>query len=136
MCIRDRYYTGQIFEISYGPYGFSIAGGGRYDNMIGNISKESIPAVGFSIGFERIVTILLEEMIINQKNDKKVAFLYYPEDKLVEVINKADELRKLGYNVSMLVGKKKLAKQINTLKEANYKYFMVFGKDELRLIDN
>ena len=52
------YYTGQIFEVSYGPYGFSIAGGGRYDNMIGKYSKNSVPAVGFSIGFERIVNIL------------------------------------------------------------------------------
>ncbi len=130
------YYTGQIFEISYGPYGFSIAGGGRYDDMIGNISKESIPAVGFSIGFERIVTILLEEMSMNQDNEKKVAILYYPEDDIVQVIKKADELRKLGYNMSMFVGKKKLAKQINGLKEANYKYFMVFGKDEeVKLID-
>ena len=130
------YYTGQIFEISYGPYGFSIAGGGRYDNMIGNITKESIPAVGFSIGFERIITILLEETSISHETEKKVSILYYPEDNIVQVIKKADDFRNLGYNVSMLIGKKKLAKQINNLKEANYKYFMVFGKDEeLKLIE-
>ncbi|MPW25051.1 histidine--tRNA ligase [Alkalibaculum sp. M08DMB] len=125
------YYTGQIFEITYGPYGFSIAGGGRYDNMIGNISKESIPAVGFSIGFERIATILLEEKNISRENDKKAAVLYFDEENIVEVVQKSDELRNCGYNVSMIIAKKKLAKQINGLKDSNYKYFMVFGKDEV-----
>ena len=52
------YYTGTIFEISIDGYNFSIAGGGRYDEMIGRFSNQPAPACGFSIGFERIVTIL------------------------------------------------------------------------------
>ncbi len=124
------YYTGQIFEITYGPYGFSIAGGGRYDNMIGNISKESIPAVGFSIGFERIITILLEEQHISREINKKVAFLYQSDENFVEVMKKADELRKQGYRVTTLVAKKKMNKQINGLKDLGYSYLFVYGKDE------
>ena len=52
------YYTGPIFEITIDGYGFSIAGGGRYDKMIGKFSGQDVCASGFSIGFERIITIL------------------------------------------------------------------------------
>ena len=55
------YYTGTIFEISYKGLGYSIGGGGRYDEMIGNFIGEKIPAIGFSIGFERLVNQLIEE---------------------------------------------------------------------------
>jgi histidyl-tRNA synthetase len=52
------YYTGPIFEIAYAGYPSSIAGGGRYDNMVGRFLGRSVPACGFSIGFERLVEIL------------------------------------------------------------------------------
>ena len=55
------YYTGQIFEISYKDFPFSIAGGGRYDRMIGNLLGRDIPACGFSIGFERLIDVLRDE---------------------------------------------------------------------------
>lgn len=124
------YYTGQIFEISYGPYGFSIAGGGRYDNMIENISNKQIPAVGFSIGFERIITILKEEGRQYITNKHKIALLYNKEDNITEVIKKADEFRENNYSVTLIYAKKKLSKQIDNLKENNYDYFLVFGKNE------
>jgi histidyl-tRNA synthetase len=54
------YYTGPIFEISHTGYPSSIAGGGRYDNMIGRFLGRPVPACGFSIGFERLVEILEE----------------------------------------------------------------------------
>lgn len=128
------YYTGQIFEISYGPYGFSIGGGGRYDNMIGNVSNESVPAVGFSIGFERIITILMEENNHQSLRNKRVALFYKQEDEITSVINYADELRIKGYYVSLILSKKKLSKQIGQLK--NFDYFFIYGKDdELKSID-
>ncbi len=52
------YYTGPIFEVTLDGYNFAIAGGGRYDQMIGKFSGQNVSACGFSIGFERIVTIL------------------------------------------------------------------------------
>lgn len=54
------YYTGTIFEVSMEGFGGSVAGGGRYDKMIGRFTGADTPACGFSIGFERIVTILLD----------------------------------------------------------------------------
>ena len=54
------YYTGTIFEVSMEGFGGSVAGGGRYDKMIGKFTGMDTPACGFSIGFERIVTILLD----------------------------------------------------------------------------
>ena len=63
------YYTGTVFEVESLDFNSSIAGGGRYDNLIGKFLKEQIPAVGFSIGFERIYSILMEKHI-KQKNRK------------------------------------------------------------------
>ncbi|MCX6502172.1 MAG: ATP phosphoribosyltransferase regulatory subunit [Microbacterium sp.] len=55
------YYTGTIFEIAHPSVGYSLGGGGRYDGMIGRFLGQDVPAVGFSIGFERIVDLLQEE---------------------------------------------------------------------------
>ena len=55
------YYTGTIFEIEMAEFGSSVAGGGRYDKMIGKFTGKDTPACGFSIGFERIITILMEQ---------------------------------------------------------------------------
>ncbi|BDZ44690.1 histidine--tRNA ligase [Naasia aerilata] len=52
------YYTGTIFEIAHPGSGSSVAGGGRYDGMIGRFLGVDVPAVGFSIGFERILDLL------------------------------------------------------------------------------
>ena len=54
------YYTGTIFEIAIPEFGGSCGGGGRYDKMVGNFTGKDVPACGFSIGFERIVMLLLE----------------------------------------------------------------------------
>ncbi len=52
------YYTGQVFEVTHPDMTFSVAGGGRYDKMIGRSLGHDVPACGFSIGFERIVDLL------------------------------------------------------------------------------
>ncbi|MBF7096014.1 histidine--tRNA ligase [Alkalibacter mobilis] len=127
------YYTGMIFEISYGPYGYSVAGGGRYDGLIGKFSKDSSPAVGFSIGFERIVGIMMEEEKFVGNNGKKLALLYDLNDEFVNVIEKADELRNSGYCVSVIKAKKKLGKQIGQLETAGFEYLWVYGRDEKEL---
>ena len=59
------YYTGTIFEVSMEGFGGSVAGGGRYDKMIGKFTGMETPACGFSIGFERIVTILMDLSLIH-----------------------------------------------------------------------
>ena len=60
MCIRDSYYTGTIFEIAMPELGAACGGGGRYDKMVGKFTGNDVPACGFSIGFERIILLLME----------------------------------------------------------------------------
>ncbi|KNZ43003.1 histidyl-tRNA synthetase [Acetobacterium bakii] len=125
------YYTGLIFEVSYGPYGSAIAGGGRYDNMIGRYEKTSVPAVGFSIGFERIINILMDEKGDAVQDEKAVILFYEPQtDKLAEVIALGDAWRKKGYVVNLMAMKKKFGKQIAANDKGRYQGFLVFGRDE------
>ena len=70
------YYTGTVFEISSPDFKGAIGGGGRYDNLIGKFLGESIPAVGFSIGFERLCAILLEQKYKIPTQKKKFAVIY------------------------------------------------------------
>ena len=103
------YYTGPIFEIAMDEYGGSVGGGGRYDEMIGKFTGQQTPAVGFSIGFERIIMLLLERGFIVPDAERKVAFLIekkMPEEKLVEVFSEARKERDKGSAVAISVMKK------------------------------
>ncbi|HRH58622.1 MAG TPA: histidine--tRNA ligase, partial [Chitinophagales bacterium] len=104
------YYTGQIFEIGIEGFNSSIAGGGRYDKMIGKIlnGKEEIPACGFSIGFERVLTILEEKQFAVPILQKKIVVLY-SEDIVTfnDLLTKAQKLREEGNVVSLEVQNKK-----------------------------
>lgn len=124
------YYTGLIFEVAYGPYGYSIAGGGRYDNMIGRYQKQPIPAVGFSIGFERIIEILKEEDLVSDRQDPKIILFYEPEQAFAEVIKAAKIWREKGYATNLVMMKKKFGKQIAAYKKDDYLGFLVFKRDE------
>ena len=82
----QSYYTGTIFEVTMDDFGGSVAGGGRYDKMIGKFTGQDTPACGFSIGFERIVMLLLENgyevptvrreesISVREEDDKRRAF--------------------------------------------------------------
>ena len=129
------YYTGTIFEIVSPEFNGSIAGGGRYDKMIGNMIGEDIPAVGFSIGFERISEILLSTGNIKfSAGNKKMALLYDKDVPFVEVIEKADELRKTGYDVSTVLKAKKLGKQYASLQREGFEAAMVFGDTQIKML--
>ncbi|MBP5225034.1 MAG: histidine--tRNA ligase [Lachnospiraceae bacterium] len=69
------YYTGPIFEVAVPEFGSSVGGGGRYDEMVGRFAGQPTPACGFSIGFERIVSILLENGFRLPDAKEKTAFL-------------------------------------------------------------
>ena len=93
------YYTGPIFEISIDGFSGSVGGGGRYDEMIGRFTGNQTPACGFSIGFERIVMLLLEKDYQVPNKAGKAAFLIeknMPKDKLLDVFRQAEEKRKDG----------------------------------------
>lgn len=118
------YYTGTIFEISIDGYNFSIAGGGRYDEMIGRFCNQPAPAIGFSIGFERIVTILKDLNWTEEGGGKKrIAFLVDEKaapEKLLEVFRKATDIRAQGVIVTVQPLKKNAKFQIETLEKNGY----------------
>ena len=96
------YYTGTIFEIAMPELGAACGGGGRYDKMVGKFTGQNVPACGFSIGFERIVLLLMESGFTVPMQRPKVAYLIekgYPAEKLVQVIAKAQEERQAGKQV-------------------------------------
>lgn len=110
------YYTGPIFEIKYPGYNYSIAGGGRYDRMVGKMSGRDVPACGFSIGFERIIGILMDENFEPQGSREKLALIFDENrDKLDDVMKAAANLRSQGYNVLVQGKKKDMKKQIDQL---------------------
>ncbi|MDE6712581.1 MAG: histidine--tRNA ligase [Lachnospiraceae bacterium] len=93
------YYTGTIFEVELKEFHSSCGGGGRYDKMIGKFTGNDTPACGFSIGFERIITILLENNFKVPGQGNKTAFLIekgMPSDRVNEIFQKAEKMRREG----------------------------------------
>ena len=96
------YYTGTIFEIAMPELGISCGGGGRYDKMVGRFTGSDVPACGFSIGFERIILILLEQGFQIPGQREKICYLIeknLPADRLCEVIARAQQARADGQQV-------------------------------------
>ncbi|MCH5272071.1 MAG: histidine--tRNA ligase [Lachnospiraceae bacterium] len=112
------YYTGPVFEIESLDFGSSIAGGGRYDNMVGKFLNESVPAVGFSIGFERISSILADAGYQIPDAKKRIAVIYDAAD-ILPALKKADEYR-TEYNVVLYERPKKLGKLFGKLEEQGF----------------
>lgn len=109
------YYTGVVFEVTCPGFGGAVGGGGRYDNMIGKFLGQSVPAVGFSIGFERIASILLDSGFAVPEALPRVALLYDAQADFADVLQKAAALRANGNAVSVLAVGKKLGKQLDRL---------------------
>lgn len=110
------YYTGPIFEISMDEFGGSVGGGGRYDKMIGNFTGNDVSACGFSIGFERIVMLLMERNFEIPADNNKVAFLIDKkgDDALMKkVMLEAKQEREKGniVNISIMKKNKKFQKE-------------------------
>lgn len=112
------YYTGTVFEIESPEFGSSIGGGGRYDNMVGKFLNENIPAVGFSIGFERIVSILLTREYEIPALKKRAAVIY-DKEKIQAAMAFAGKKR-AEYDVALFERAKKVGKQLNQLTSQGY----------------
>lgn len=122
------YYTGTIFEVEAAGYSGAVAGGGRYDNLIGKFLNEDIPAVGFSIGFERIFGILMEQNYSIPNRKKKIA-VFYDTDTYAEALIYAEDLRN-DYIVSVIARPKKLGKYLNKLETQGFDGFTVYGQED------
>ncbi len=128
------YYTGMIFEISNPGYTSSIAGGGRYDKMIGKFAGRDTPACGFSIGFERIIHILCEKGFKPPHAVRRIALICEPDrDPLPEVFLAAQKLRSDGSIVSILPRKKDMKKQLDALIGQDYGFFCAFRPENLEV---
>jgi histidyl-tRNA synthetase len=123
------YYTGSIFEISYKDLGYSIAGGGRYDEMIGNFIGEKIPAIGFSIGFERLANQLIKEKF-KVPGEEKLVMLYDEKDNFASVIKAADKFRSKNFIVGLYERRNKMGKQLNRLYEQGFTKFTIYSEIE------
>ena len=129
------YYTGTIFEIEMKELNCSVAGGGRYDKMIGRFTGQDTPACGFSIGFERIITIMMEQGKKAPGTTEKTAFLVekgIDGERLGEIIVKAQELRAEGKTVLVTRMNKNKKFQKEQLEADGYTEFTDFYREALK----
>ncbi len=121
------YYTGTIFEVAMPEFGGSCGGGGRYDKMVGRFTGKDVPACGFSIGFERIILLLLESGFKVPNQNKKVAYLIekgVSGKALCDIIAKAQKERQNGTQV--------LVTRMNKNKKFQKEQLLADGYEEIR----
>ena len=123
------YYTGPIFEALHGGGTSAIAGGGRYDRMVGRLLGHDVPACGFSIGFERVVSILEERSGGAAPARERIAFLFDRDDPMDDVAASAGRLRTGDRVVSLTLKRKNLAKQLDDLAGEGFGSYAVFRPD-------
>ena len=119
------YYTGVVFEIASPAFSGAVGGGGRYDNLIGKFIGQQVPAVGFSIGFERICGILLEQGYKIPGAKEKCALLYDEQTEFQTVLAAAEKLR-ADYSVAILHKAKKMGPMFDMLEKQGYTKFAQF----------
>lgn len=129
------YYTGTIFEVAMPEFGGSCGGGGRYDKMVGKFTGNDVPACGFSIGFERIILLLMESGFKVPSRHEKVAYLIekgMPGTELCKVIAQAQEERGKGMQVLVVRMNKNKKFQKEQLTKEGYTQFREFYKNPLK----
>ena len=127
------YYTGPIFEIAMDEFGGSVGGGGRYDEMIGKFTGNNTSACGFSIGFERIVMLLLERGYEIPVSKGKKAYLIeknMPADQLLAILKQAEEERRNGAQVNISIMKKNKKFQKEQMMTEGYTEFVEFFREK------
>jgi histidyl-tRNA synthetase len=128
------YYTGPIFEtIVEKPRIGSLSGGGRYDRLIGQFSGQDIPAVGNSLGLERIITVMDELNMYPEDLGLGIDVLIcrMPGEDLSYSLNLADRLRNEGYNTDVYLGTKNLRGQLGYAADLKIPVVLIIGGDEI-----
>ena len=129
------YYTGAIMEVNVPVLAGSLAGGGRYDGLIGMFGKEQIPACGFSLGLERILVVMDERGMfppeIAESTAADVMVTIWSEETIGESLKLANEIRNTGLRVTLYPEPDKLGKQIKYADSINVTYACILGESEL-----
>ena len=129
------YYTGTIFEVAIPGFGGSCGGGGRYDRMVGKFTGKDVPACGFSIGFERIIMLLLESGFRIPDRPRRIAYLVekgVDGQALCDVIARAQAAREEGMQVLVVRMNKNKKFQKEQLEAQGYEEFVEFYKEALK----
>jgi histidyl-tRNA synthetase len=129
------YYTGIIFEAVDDNYkGGSLGGGGRYDNLIGIFSKNSIPACGFAFGFDRLLEAGNELNLFPKKSTStKVLVTIFSKDFIEKSIKVAAFLREKNINTELFLNpEKKLDKQLKYADKKGIPYVLILGEEEVK----
>jgi len=127
-----NYYTGPVFETVLTDANIgSVSGGGRYDGLIGMFCKRDIPAVGVSLGLERLITIMEERNMFDETNGNTAAWItVFNEEMTVDSLQVASRFREAGINTVVSMRKGKLGKQFKDANKANTRWVVVIGPDD------
>lgn len=122
------YYTGPIFELHHPSAGYSFGGGGRYDQLIGRFSGQSVPACGFSIGFERLALLLAESQF--QLRSNMVFIPVFSEELRSKTLQLAQQLREQGIGVDVFPDQAKIKNQFKFASDSGYRWILICGEEE------
>ena len=126
------YYTGPIFEVISDDFSGSLGGGGRYDNLVGMFSSKQVPAVGFSLGLERILLLMEEQqMFPDLRMAAQVMVCPLPETPLAPVIGLTSRLRQAGITVELYPEQARLGRQLANADDLHIPYALIIGPDEV-----
>ncbi len=126
------YYTGSIFELRHASEGFSFGGGGRYDQLIGRFSKEALPAVGFSIGFDRLMLLLSKSKDEKELKERAVFIPLFSDELRAPILQLARRLRQFGLQVDVYPEAAKLKNQFKFADARSYRWCLIAGEDEFK----
>lgn len=126
------YYTGPIFEVVSTDFSGSLGGGGRYDNLVGMFSNKQVPAVGFSLGLERIMLLMEERnMFPALQLTAQVMVCVLPDTPLPPAVGLASRLRQAGITVEVYPEQSKLKRQLSAADAQQIPYALILGPDEV-----
>ena len=126
------YYTGPIFEVVSTDFSGSLGGGGRYDNLVGMFSNKQVPAVGFSLGLERILLLMEErDLFPALELTAQVMLCILPDTPLPPAVGLASRLRQAGITVDVYPEQSKLGRQISAADSLQIPYVLILGPDEV-----
>ena len=125
------YYTGSIFEIESPELGVSLAGGGRYDNLIQMFSGEDLPACGISLGLERLLKVMEEKNLFPQESaGPHVVVTCWSEDLLATTIETTRFFRAAGLRSDTYPDPGKLGRQLKYAEARGTRFAVIIGPDE------